>query len=56
MKFTLNKNSQIFADGSIAKTNDIIKDKNAIIIWHSEVDSPGSEAGKNIADLIHLLP
>ena len=48
-EFTLGKTSQIFTDGKEAKTIDITKDKNAIIVSHEE-------KGKELVDLIYLLP
>jgi len=49
LEFTLNKNSQISLDGKEAKSADIVKDKNTIIISHEDKD-------KELIDLIYLLP
>jgi len=48
-EFTIGKNSQISIDGKEAKSADIVKDKNAIIVYHPEND-------KNIVDLVYLIP
>ena len=49
MEFTLSKNSDIFAGDKEGKTEDIQKDKNALVIYHDQDD-------RKIADLIYLLP
>ncbi|OGD95661.1 hypothetical protein A3F02_02905 [Candidatus Curtissbacteria bacterium RIFCSPHIGHO2_12_FULL_38_9b] len=56
IEFTINKNSQILDQGKETDSESIIKNKNAIIIYHTGSDSLRSEAGKNIIDLIYLLP
>ena len=49
LEFTLNTSSEISLDGKGAQESDIIKEKNAIIIFHSP-------SGTNIVDSIYLLP
>lgn len=49
LEFTLNKNSKVSIEDKEAKIEDIVKDKNAIIIYHPEGD-------KKVVDLILLLP
>lgn len=48
MEFTLSKNSDIFAGDKDGKTEDIQKDKNALVIYHDQDD-------KKVVDLIYLL-
>lgn len=49
LEFSLNNASEISNDGNEAKESDIIKDKNAIVIFYKQND-------KNIVDFIYLLP
>ncbi len=46
-EFTLNKNTSIQLNGQDAKQDAVVKDKNAIIIFHKEDD-------KKVADLVYL--
>lgn len=49
MELTLSKNTQISEDGKEAQVTDIQKDRNSVIIHHTD-------GGKKIVDLIYLLP